>query len=67
MFEMSHNEKDSSKQPVNYELALVEAEIDRKLGSVWKKIKHALTVLKIGKFKNNDVISTSANLWVVEL
>lgn len=34
MFEMSHNEKDSSKQPVNYELALLEAEIDRKLGSV---------------------------------
>lgn len=67
MFEMSHNKKDSSKQPVNYELALWEAEIDRKLGSVWKKIKHVLTVLKIGKFKNNDVISTSANLWVVEL
>lgn len=67
MFEMSHNKKDSSKQPVNYELALLEAETDRKLGSVWKKIKHVLTVLEIGKFKNNDVISTSANLWVVEL
>lgn len=34
MFEMSHNKKESSKQPVNYELALLEAKIDRKLDSV---------------------------------